>query len=51
MGVHKYFQKFNEDKNNDKDKDIKIATLNKFYHIINFEEKNREIYMTQYIDT
>lgn len=42
MGIHKYFKKFNNN-------EIIEKVVNEFYHIINFEEKNREILMMEYI--
>jgi len=53
MGIHKFFEEFNNinvDSENKIPKQIKSLIINKFYHIINFEEKNREIYMTEYIE-
>jgi len=53
MGIHKFFEEFNNinvDIENKIPKQIKSLIINKFYHIINFEEKNREIYMTEYIE-
>ena len=43
MGVHKCFSKFSE-----KNIVLKEKVIGEFYHIINFEEKNREILMTSY---
>jgi hypothetical protein len=43
MGVHKCFPKFSE-----KNIVLKEKVIGEFYHIINFEEKNREILMTSY---
>ena len=43
MGIHKCFPKFSE-----KNIVIKEKIIGEFYHIINFEEKNREILMTSY---
>ena len=42
MGVHDYFI-------HDINIIIKKKDISKFYHIINFEEKNREILMTEYV--
>ena len=42
MGVHSCFKKFN-------DINIHEKIVNQFYHIINFEEKYREVLMTEYI--
>jgi len=42
MGVHTYFKNFSQ-------KEIKDKVVDQFYHIINFEEKHRNILMTQYI--
>jgi hypothetical protein len=42
MGVHSCFKKFNN-------KNIDEKIVGQFYHIINFEEKNREILMKEYI--
>jgi len=42
MGVHSCFKKFNSI-------DINEKIVDQFYHIINFEEKNREILMKEYI--
>ena len=41
MGVHKCFKKFH--------KDLKEITVSQFFHIINFEEKNREYLMNEYV--
>jgi hypothetical protein len=42
MGIHLCFKKFNN-------KEIVENVVDQFYHIINFEEKYREILMTEYI--
>ena len=42
IGVHGYFAKFNNEVINEK-------YNGEFYHIVNFEEKNRENLMTEYI--
>lgn len=42
MGVHSYFKNFSQ-------KEIKDKVVDQFYHIINFEEKHRDILMTKYI--
>ena len=42
MGIHSCFKKFN-------DKEINEKVVDQFYHIINFEEKHREILMSEYI--
>ena len=42
LGVHGFFTKFNDDY-------IGYKIISQFYHIINFEEKNRENLMTEYI--
>jgi hypothetical protein len=42
LGVHGFFSKFNDDY-------IGYKIISQFYHIINFEEKNRENLMTEYI--
>jgi hypothetical protein len=42
MGIHTYFKNFS-------DKEIVEKVVDEFYHIINFEEKYREILMTEYI--
>jgi hypothetical protein len=42
LGVHGFFSKFN-------DEYIGYKIISQFYHIINFEEKNRENLMTEYI--
>jgi hypothetical protein len=42
LGVHGFFTKFNDDY-------IGYKIISQFYHIVNFEEKNRENLMTEYI--
>ena len=42
MGIHSCFKKFNN-------KELNEKVVDQFYHIINFEEKYREILMTEYI--
>jgi hypothetical protein len=42
MGIHKYFKNFSDNETTEK-------VVDQFYHIINFEEKYREILMTEYI--
>ena len=42
MGVHSYFKNFSQ-------KEMKDKVVDQFYHIINFEEKHRDILMTKYI--
>jgi hypothetical protein len=43
MGIHHYFEKFNNGEN------IKSKVISKFYHITNFIEKDRTNLMTEYI--
>ncbi len=42
MGVHKAFKNFSDNPLNEK-------TISNFYHIVNFEEKNRENLMNEYV--
>jgi hypothetical protein len=42
MGIHNCFKDFSE-------KELNEIVVDQFYHIINFEEKHREILMTEYI--
>jgi hypothetical protein len=42
MGVHKYFKKFHKDLLNE-------LIVSQFFHIVNFEEKNREYLMNDYV--
>ena len=41
MGIHKYVKKYNDN--------INEKVVSQFFHIINFEEKNRENLMTEYV--
>jgi hypothetical protein len=42
MGVHKYFKKFNKEPLNE-------LVVSQFFHFVNFEEKNRDYLMTEYV--
>jgi hypothetical protein len=50
MGVHSYFEKFNNNNDNQNNKLIISNMHFEFYHIINFIEKNRPELLTEYID-
>jgi hypothetical protein len=42
MGVHKIFNKFSQ-------KNLKNKIISQFFHFVNFDEKNREFLMTEYL--